>query len=68
MRDSYLAEEKKWLGVCAWIADQTGWSAKTIRLGLILATILPMGSDFLLLGGSLLFVYMITALVIRLVD
>lgn len=68
MTSNYYLEDSKFLGVCSWLSNRTGWSAKKIRLALIAATVLPMGSDLLLLGGSLFFVYLITALVIRLVD
>jgi|GEM_PF-2734768 len=66
--NNYYLEEKKFLGVCSWLSNRTGWSVKKIRLALIAATVLPMGSDLLLLGGSLFMVYLVTALTIRLVD
>jgi len=68
MTSNYYLEDSKLFGVCSWMANRTGWSAKKIRLALIAATVLPMGSDFLLLGGSLFFVYLVTALTIRIVD
>jgi len=60
--------EKKLLGVCSWLASSTGVSVRKLRLAAVALTILPMGSDFLLLGGSLFFVYFVAAIAISFID
>ena len=41
-------ENRKWLGVCAGIADYTGVDVTVVRIGFVLGTVL--GSGMMLLG------------------
>jgi phage shock protein C len=39
--------EKKLLGVCAWLADKTNFDVTWVRLGFVFATLLGLGAPVL---------------------